>query len=185
MAPKKAAKKVAKKAAKKVAGHGPGKAKQDTRRCYEHFGRVSTLLPLLGEQTEPVVKMVTLAKEVLQTGSPKDAADLLRAAEHFAFGSLAAAAPEDLSLSAPLVEALREEYEHLLKRADEHAEAGELSGPVLTLFRTMRKEAVSAYREKKYRAASELARGAEALSHVRATVPGRLRAGNVRELESA
>lgn len=184
MAPKKAAKKVAKKAAKKAPSkHASNKRSQDLRRSYEHFGRVADLLPLIEDHSDSLIKMVTLGKGLLQAGSPKEAADVFRASEHFAFGTLAARAPEDTSLSSSLTEGLQDEYAQLLERADEHAGVGELSKPVTTLFRLLRGEAVRAYRSKKYRAASELARGAEALAHVKSDIPGRLRSGDIRQLE--
>lgn len=180
---KKSAKKVAKKAAKKTSG--PVKRAQDTRRCYEHFGRVKTLLSILTDDRETVVKMVSLAKDVLQAGNAKQAADALRAAEHLAFGRLAIDADEDANPSTQLVEALGEEYRGLLERADARAGEAELSKPVLTLLKTMRKEAASAFRSKQYRAACELARGAEALTHVHTELQGRLRAGDIQQLQAA
>lgn len=184
MAPKKAAKKSPSKTATKAAkkSTGPLKRAEDTRRCYEHFGRVKTLLPLVTEDPETVVKTVSLAKEVLGAGNAKEAADALRAAEHLAFGRLAMNADADASLSVALVQSLEEEYRHLLERADEHAAAEELSKPVSALFKGMRKEAVSAFKRKQYRAAAELARGAEALTHVRTELQGRLRAGDIGQL---
>lgn len=190
MAPKKASKKAAKKAvnpsAKKAAkkATGPLKKAQDTRRCYEHFGRVTTLLPLLGQDTEVAVKMISLAKEVLQAGNAKEAADALRAAEHLAFGRLATSSDGEAQLSESMVETLAEEYRQLLGRADERAGAEELSKPVITLFKGMRKEAVAAFKAKQYRAACELARGAEALTHVHTELQGRLRAGDIRQLQA-
>ena len=178
-----ATKKVAKKAAKKAPGKHVHKRGQDLRRCYEHFGRVTALLPLLEDRSDLLIKMVTLGKGVLQAGSPKEAADVFRASEHFAFGTLAAQGPEETSLSSSLIGTLQEEYRDLLERADEHAATGNLSKPVSTLFRTLRGDAVRAYRSKKFRAASELARGAEALAHVQSNIPGRLRSGDVQQLE--
>ncbi len=185
MAPKEAAKKSAKKVAKKAAkkATGPLKRAQDTRRCYEHFGRVKALLPMVTQDPETVVKTIFLAKEVLQAGNAKEAADALRAAEHLAFGRLALGADEDASLSDGLAEALGEEYRHLLERADERADGEGLSKPVMALFKGMRKEAASAFRAKQYRAACELARGAEALTHVHTELQGRLRAGDIQHLQ--
>ena len=180
MAPKKAAKKVAKKAAKKTAGN---RLAQDTRRCYEHFGRVSALLPLLG-QTGTVNKLASLSQQLLRSGEVKAAADVLRAAEHLGFGSLAMLAPAE-TISELLSGALQEEYRHLLERAEEHAASGLLAEPVLRLFVLMKKQAAQAYRAQKYRAASELARGAEALSHVTAEVSGKLSAVDLPRLETA
>ena len=171
-------KKAAKKAAKKAPGHKRG---QDTRRCYEHFGRVSALLPLL-QDGNTVARMAFLAQALLRDGQAKDAADVLRAAEHLSFGTLAMHAPAD-GISPLLTEALRAEYEHLLQRADDHAAWGIMPAPVARLFPLMRKAAVQAFKAERLRAACEFARGAEALSHVTAEVAGRLRAGNMHQLE--
>ncbi len=181
MAPKKAAKKIAKKAAKKSPGQTLG---QNTRRCYEHFGRVSALLPLLqgmDHERDTVVRTVSLAQDLLGDGRVKEAADLLRAAEHLSFGSLAMAAPVE-SVSPLLLGALRDEYHHLLERADGHA--AELTGPVAKLVAIVRRLAVQAFKAERYRAASELARGAEALSHVTGEVAGRLRSRELQQLET-
>lgn len=179
MAPKKAAKKVAKKAAKKAPGHRLG---QDTRRCYEHFGRVSTLMRLVPEK-ENVARLVALAQELLRLGSAKEAAEALRAAEHLSFGILAAGGRAD-RVSDALLEALRSEYSDLLERAKERAEEHELSGPAARLLSVMRKLAVQAFKAERYRAASELARGAEALTHIHTEITGRLRAPELRRLEA-
>ncbi len=179
MAPKKAAKKVAKKAAKKTPGQ---KLAQDTRRCYEHFGRVSTLLRLVPEK-EIVSKLVSLAQELMRLGATKEAADALRAAEHLSFGSLALQGRPD-SISDLLLEALQTEYRDLLDRAKQRAEEHELTGPAARLFSTMRKMAVGAFKAERYRAASELARGAEALTHIHTEIIGRLGAPEFRRLEA-
>lgn len=185
-AAKKSAEKVAKKATKKAAkkSTGPLKRAADTRRCFEHFGRVKTVLPLVTQDSESVVKLVSLAKEILQTGNAKEAADALRAAEHLAFGRLAVGADGDEGPSAELAETLGAEYRQLVERADERVAAEELSKPVMALFKTMRKEAAAASKAKQYRAACELARGAEALTHVHAELQGRLRAGDIRQLQA-
>ncbi len=179
MAPKKAAKKSAKKAVKKTPGSRLG---QDTRRCYEHFGRVSTLLRLLPEK-ETVSRLVALGQELLRVGSTKEAADALRAAEHLSFGSLALQRRAD-QVSDLLLEALQTEYKDLLERAKQRAQDHELTGPAARLFSTMRKMAVEAFKAERYRAASELARGAEALTHIHTEITVRLGAPEMRRLEA-
>ncbi len=186
MAPKKAAKKSAKsakKVAKKAAKKTPGnKLGQDTRRCYEHFGRVSTLLRQVPEK-ETVARLVALGQELLRLGSTKEAADALRAAEHLSFGSLAMHGRAD-DISDVLLEALQTEYHDLLDRAGQRAADHELTGPAARLFATLRRMAAVAFKAKQYRAASELARGAEALTHIHTELTTRLRAPELRRLEA-
>lgn len=184
--PKKAAKKSAQKGpqkgAKKAAKKTPGQRRgQDLRRAYEHLGRVVSLLPLLSE-SETVQRMSALAKALLGQGEAKDAADVLRAAEHLCFGTLAVEAPAE-SIPDELASIAKAEYISLLERADHHAAAGHMAPPVEKFFLLLRRSAVRASKGEKYRAASELARGAEALSHVTAEFTGRLRAGTMERLE--
>ncbi len=182
MAPKKAAKKSAK-SAKKAAKKTPGnKLGQEMRRCYEHFGRVSTLLGQMAEK-ETVTRLVALAQELLRLGSPKEAADALRAAEHLCFGSLAMQGGTD-DISDVLLVALQTEYADLLDRAKQRAADHELAGPAARLFSTLRKMAAAAYKARQYRGASELARGAEALTHIHTELTTRLRAPELRRLEA-
>ena len=173
-------KKTAKKAVKKSPGQRHG---QDLRRAYEHFGRVGTLLPLLSE-TDAVVRMSTLARAFLGSGQAKDAAEVLRAAEHLCFGTLASEAKPE-TITEQLSSLAQAEYASLLERADHHAAAGHMAPPVEKMFLLMRKAAVRAFKAGQYRAASELARGTEALSHVTAEFNGRLRSGNTDRLELA
>ena len=183
MAPKKAAKKAAKKVAKKAAKKAPGqKLGQEMRRCYEHFGRVSTLLRQVPDR-DNISKLVALSQELLRLGSAKEAADALRAAEHLSFGSLAMQGRAD-QISELLLEALQSEYRDLLERAKFRAEEQELSGPAARLFSTLRRMAVQAFKSERYRAASELARGAEALTHIHTEITGRLPAPELRRLEA-
>ena len=183
MAPKKAARKSAKKVAKKAAKKAPGqKLGQEMRRCYEHFGRVSTLLRQVPER-ETITRLVALSQELLRLGSAKEAADALRAAEHLSFGSLAMQGRTE-QVSDLLQEALVSEYRDLLERAKYRAEEQPLNGPVTRLFSTMRKMAIQAFKAERYRAASELARGAEALTHIHTEITGRLGAPELRRLEA-
>lgn len=177
MAPKKAAKKVAKKAAKKVpakgAGHDGKKAGKDTRRAYEHLGRVQSIaLQLPEEQRGPLQTLLSQAEIAMRDeGKPRDAADLLRAAEHFAFGTLAMGSEPDTTLAADLQDILCEEFDHLRERAAEHSEAADAAKPVLSIYKQMTRSGKTALKEKRFRAALEFARGAEALTHVSAGTP--------------
>lgn len=92
MAPKKAHKKAAKKAPKKGPKHHEEHGGRDLRRAYEHLGRLHALQGLLASEVAGQVKGLTgLAESRLQADDAKSAADLLRAGEHLAFGSLASA----------------------------------------------------------------------------------------------
>ena len=178
MAPKKAAKKVAKKAAKKAPGQ---RRMHDLRRCYEHLGRVSTLLPALSEP-ENVIKLASLAKELLQTGQSKDAAEVMRAAEHLCFGLLSMHTQEE-PVSEQLLASMHEEYAHLVERA-QHRGAEAPAGAIGRLFATIQRQARQAFKAGHLRASLELARGAEALSQVTAEFQGRLRGGELPQLET-
>ena len=172
MPPKKAAKKVAKKAAKKVpakgVAHGARKATNDTRRAYEHLGRVLVLAHQLPETEREALQTLAHTAELAMRdeGSASDAADLLRAAEHFGFGTLSMRAEPDQSLANELLDALREEFDHLRRRAVEHGEAANAPKAILSIYKQMSKSAQTSMEERRFRAALEFARGAEALTHV-------------------
>jgi len=81
-----------KKAAKKAVKHHDLKHQEakDLRRAYEHLGRVEILQRALQQtHVEHVSTLAALAEQELQSGHIKDAADLLRAAEHLSFAALA------------------------------------------------------------------------------------------------
>jgi hypothetical protein len=177
---KKAAKKAAKKApakhaakhaAKKSAAHHTGK---DTRRAYEHFGRVQALAVTTSHHEDAQV-LIDHAQRALAASQPKDAAELLRAAEHILFGTLQESAPADTSISPELLAAIREDYEHMLQKAEDHGSCADAPRAVLSIFRSLQKRASAAIKSNRYRAALELARGAEALTH--ADFPRLLAAG--------
>src|ERR1700753_574794 len=100
MAPKKAAKKKAKK-------HGGGK---DLRRAYEHMNRVGILHAQLESETKGQVDTLSRnAQQALAGGQYESSADLLRAAEHIAFGSIASERREQ-KLNDALAEVAADEY---------------------------------------------------------------------------
>jgi hypothetical protein len=161
MAPKKAAKKAAKKA---PGNHDPHKAGRDARRTFEHLGRVQALASLATGEQASIQLLVSTADAAYRSHQYKESADLLRAAEHLAF---AAIVETDRTLIAKtLLEAIQEECDHLLERAEEHGAAEYAPAAIRKLCGRMTKDAASAMRRKAYRAALELARGAEALAHV-------------------
>lgn len=163
-------KKAAKKAAAKHADPKHHEAK-DLRRAYEHLGRVEILQRALQPASGgDVVPLVALAEQELGKGHRKDAADLLRAAEHFSFAALAPAEQQLNGISEELVKIVIDEVEHLTRRAIEHWDERGEDEPHASLeihFRRSLQTAKAAIAARKYRQALELARGAEALAHMR------------------
>jgi hypothetical protein len=172
MSAKKAAKKgAAKKAAKKSPKHHDKKHEggKDLRRAYEHMGRLAALESTLPQTAKASIHTLTgLAQHSLTARDHKSAADLLRAGEHLAFGSVASTAKAS-KLSEELEAILIAEYEHLTDKADEHWEKHEdrRSLAIGVLYDMMLEAASVAYKKGAYRRALEFARGAEALAHVR------------------
>jgi hypothetical protein len=161
---KKAAKKVANKAAKKVAKkaakHVPG---HDLRRAYEHLGRIEILDQMLGPRSPlDIAAVVTLARQELAAEAHRNAADLLRAAEHMSFAALSPDEPA-ATVSSELERAVRSEFERLFARA-EAQEA--MAGPIGDVLTTTLDAARGAFDGGFFRPALELARAAEALTHV-------------------
>ena len=177
------AKKAAKKAAAKHADSKHHEAK-DLRRAYEHLGHVEILQGnLSAASSKDIHTLVTLAEKELGKGHRKDAADLLRAAEHFSFAALTDANAKPGKISEELEGIVAEEVEHLTERANEHwdeREESEHHASVTTLFRTSLETAASALKAGRYRQALELARGSEALAHVKKHGAEELGAGTSR-----
>ena len=173
MSAKKAAKKSAKKAAKKSPGHhGKHHEGKDLRRAYEHLGRLSVLEPGLVAAVVGQLKQLTdMAQVMLIAGEQKSAADLLRAGEHLAFGTMASSAKAS-GLGEELEAAINAEYEHLVDKADEHWTKHEDERPagIEAIYESMAVAAQAAFHKGAYRRALEFVRGAEALAHVRGDV---------------
>ncbi len=165
MPPKKAAKKAASK-------HADPKhhERKDLRRAYEHLGRVEILQKNVSESaSKDVHTLVRLAEQELGKGHRKDAADLLRAAEHFSFADLASTGAQAGKVSGELSDVIQEEFEHLARKVQERwdeSEEDEHHAPLTALFQKVLKSAPKAMDAGEYRKALELARGAEALAHV-------------------
>jgi hypothetical protein len=105
------AKKAAKKAAKKVAAkHADPQhhERRDLRRAYEHLGRVEILKQNGQAELNDVVSLVALAEKELVQGHRKDAADLLRAAEHFSFAAIVPSATKPGKVSPELKDVVLE-----------------------------------------------------------------------------
>jgi hypothetical protein len=169
MHPKKAAKRAASKA-----DRGP---KQDLRRAYEHLGRVDILEgALAGAHFVQVSALATLAQQHLALGHAQDAAELLRAAEHICFAALA---PEERPGAVPLVSAelkaaIAAELSDLTRRAEERwttpsSNEDEAGDAIAAIYTTALNQALTEFARGAFRPALELARAAEALSHVDAS----------------
>jgi hypothetical protein len=165
-AAKKSAKKAAKKAPAKHAAKHAGKRSNDTRRAYEHLSRVQSLAARM--TNDDIVGAKTLSEhagQALRAGEVKDAAELLRAAEHHLFGTLALTQRPDEALSPELLATIREEQDHLQARAKDHGSCEDAPRAIVAIYKTMNKQSATALRTKHYAAAMEFARGAEALTH--------------------
>ena len=127
-----------------------------------------------------VSALARLAEQSLADDHARDAADLLRAAEHLSFAALGATATRPAELAPMLKEAIQNEFEHLLDKAEEHWEHEDEEDrhpEVTTLYRGSLEAAKKAHKHGSYRQALELARGAEALAHVKKHGPDELAAG--------
>jgi hypothetical protein len=162
MAPKKAVKKAA---AKMSDNHGGKKDAQDARRTFEHLGRVRSILSRVTGARGAIQSLVSVADHNLCSQHYRESANLLRAAEHLSFADLLS--DDRQRVSPDLLRAIEDELSHLLDRAREHGEAEDAPTMIRELYGRMTSEAKAALRRGSYGAALELARGAEALTHVR------------------
>lgn len=171
-----------KKAAKKAAGHHHDKHHHanDLRRAYEHMGRVAILRQASKSLVmDTVAELTTLAQQAIKDGHDKDAADLLRASEHFGFAVLAGDVSGAVRVSAELKETITEQFDELTRRADEHwEEEEEHSSPLTVIYRSARSSATKAFKARAYHQALEFARAAEALAHVKQRGPLKLERGH-------
>lgn len=168
MPPIKAPKKAAKKAANKQSPeHQQERHANDTRRCYEHLGRVEILsASLSGDPLAKVHELVNLAQAFLGANHAKHGADLLRAAEHLCFAVVLEEQTAHETVNKSLEEAIKKEWQHLQDRAADHASQGDMPSSVQALYSFMSQASASAMKTTKYRCALEMGRGAEALAHV-------------------
>lgn len=159
----KAAHKLAKKAAKKTGKH-PG---HDVRRAFEHLYRLHGVRSLLDAPVLDEMRALSgFAQAALAAGDPKSAAELLRAAEHLAFGTLASdAAVHDMADD--LRAALKEEFHHRMERAAERWDDQDRkpARAIKALYKRMRSDAKEAWKDDAFARALEFARGADALAH--------------------
>ena len=154
---------------------------KDLRRAYEHLGRVEILQRMQHTTSaKSIPSLVTLAERELGMGHRKDAADLLRAAEHFSFAALASVEAKSGKVSEELEQTVAQEVEHLTRKANEHWDKSgdaEHHASVKELFRSSLEAAATALDARRYRQALELARGAEALAHVKKRGHERMESG--------
>jgi len=186
-----------KKAAKKSAKHHDDQHhhSKDLRRAYEHLGRVEILRQTLSGAGDEIAVLVKLAQEEVANDAPKNAADLLRAAEHLSFAAILNRGAGEAEPFPDLAVAIRGELGRLAAKAEEHWEAESADPKVEKIYRDSLKKAGIARDQGAYRQALELARGAEALAHVKTgetknhpkkKAPKKLAASsNVRELAAS
>lgn len=177
MPPKKAAKNMA---AKKNAPQD--RERKDLCRAYEHLGRVNAMQSLVtAEFTEGVHTLVSLAEQELGQGRRKDAADLLRVAEHLSFAAAARSAIKAGDVSAELKDIVTKEVEHLLHKAQKLWAEADKTGhhpSVTTIFHKSIELAGEALKAGSFREALEVSRGTEALAHVKAHAASELHSGS-------
>ena len=162
--------KAASRSAKKTAKHSSSpRPRKDLRRAYESLGRVDILEgALAGSPFVDVTLLANVAQQQLSTGNVRNAAYLLRAAEHLSFAALA---PKSAiaSISAELKSAIDAELKRLNHLADDRWRQTEESAGkhvIADLYSRAIEEAHRAYRRGAFRPALECARAAVALSKV-------------------
>ena len=169
---------------KKSAKHARPKHKEvkELRRAFEHMGRILSLQPSLTAASRVDVDLlVSLAEQELADGDDKNAAELLRAAEHISFATLARDHAKQPSLSPLVEEAVREEYERLAEKAAEHWDHADRRHPaVSSLYKSSLQGAKRALAAGVYRQGLELVRAAAALAQVEKHGPKKLAAGRAR-----
>jgi hypothetical protein len=174
-------KKAARKTAKKTVGHHHDKQPQanDLRRAYEHMGRLEVLRKSLDSSAAGAVDALTkLARSEINGGHIKSAADLLRASEHLSFAGLAEDSPIGGHISIELERSIKEHFDELTRKADEHWGDKVRHASTLTEhYQCFRKSAAGAFKNGAYHQALEFARAAEALAHVRQDAPHKLERG--------
>jgi len=142
---------------------------KDLRRAFEHLGRVETLRQVLSGSGDDIAVLVKLAQEEIANDAPKNAADLLRASEHLSFAAILDRAAGEAEVSLGLAVAIRGEFGRLVAKAEEHWQADSAHPQVERIYRESLSKAGIARDQGAYRQALELARGAEALAHVKST----------------
>ena len=173
MPAKRAADGAAKKAADKLVHPA-----NDLRLAYEHLGRIEILEgALAGSPFVDVAALANLAQQQLGAEKTQNAAELLRAAEHLCFATLAPAQVTDSLMNAELKQAITAEFEGVMRRAEEHwVDVDEPASHrvIEDLFARALDQARRAFTRGAFRPALEFARAAEALSEVGEGLPATL-----------
>jgi hypothetical protein len=170
-----------KKTAKKAVGHHHDKhhAANDLRRAFEHLGRVAVLRQTSqSSATEAIADLTALAQRAIKDEHFNDAADLLRASEHLSFAGFGGEASWDVRISAELKTSITDQFDELMRWADEHWGEIESSGILAEIYQSSRDSATRAFKARAYHQALEYARAAEALAHVKQRGAPKLVRGN-------
>jgi hypothetical protein len=171
------AKRAADKAVKRTASKLVHEA-TDLRIAYEHLGRIEILEgALAGSPFVDVSALASLGQQQLGSARARNAADLLRAAEHLCFASLAPAHVTDSLMNGDLKQAITSEFEAVMRRAEEHwVEVDEPATRrvIEDLFARALDQARRAFTRGAFRPALEFARAAEALSVIGEGLPATL-----------
>ncbi len=175
-------KKPAKKAARKPAAphkHDKKHQAKDLRRAFEHMGRLNILQrSLKSSSTDTLATLTKLAQVEIASGHNEDAADLLRAAEHFGFAVLAADSIGPGRISSDLEESITDHFDELMRKADKHWAKEENHPAALTaIYKSSHKGAREAFKAGAYHQALEFARAAEALADVSSDETAKLNSG--------
>ncbi len=154
---------------------------KELRRAYEHLGRVQLLRPgFQNDLSSDVNTLRALAETELGHRHLKEAAELLRVAEHLSFAALAGTAPPSNKVSIELKSAVKDEVDHLISRALERwNNGGHAAHPasLVAIFNASVVAAEDALASGSRHRALELARGAEALTHLLEMSIGQLGSG--------
>jgi hypothetical protein len=144
-----------------------------------HMGRILSLQPsLTAASRADVDSLVSLAEQELAEGNGKNAAELLRAAEHISFATLASGHAKQPSLSSFVEEAVKEEYERLAQKAAEHWDHADRRHPAVSvIYKSSLQGAKRALAAGGY---PELVRAAAALAEIEKHGPKKLAAGRSR-----
>ena len=150
----------------------------DLRLAYEHLGRIEILEgALAGSPFVDVTALANLAQQQLGAGRQRNASDLLQAAEHLCFAALAPAHVTDSLVNPELKQAIKLEFERLMRDAElEWRKEEEVTERrvIEDLFSRALDHARRAFTRGAFRPALEFARAAEALSHIHEGLPATL-----------
>ena len=147
------------------------------RRAYEYLGRIEILEgALAGSPFVDVTALANLAQQQLGAGFPRNAAHLLRSAEHLCFAALAPVHVTDSLVNRELKQAITMEFETMMRRAEEQWQDEEHANrhAIEDLFTRALDHGRRAFTQGAFRPALEFARAAEALSCVGEGLPATL-----------